>query len=108
MYGDGSESDPSWEGDLGADLRNPSFDMSYWEALNHRLRRSYLALLLLLLLAWITRITVFEASEPWRQTAAIFMIPGELVVGVVAVFYAVVLAITVWSARKGRTQEFDE
>lgn len=107
VYDGESTAGREWEQQLSDELRRPSFDMSYWEALNHRLRRSYLALLFILLVAWIARITVFEAQEPWQATASIFMIPGELVVGFVAVFYAAVVAITIWSAREDRTQEFE-
>ena len=95
-----------WQTELGEDLRRPTFDISLAEAINHRLRRSYMALLLILLVAWIARITAFEPSESWRETAALFTIPGEFVVGAVAVFYAVAVALTLWSAREERTEEF--
>lgn len=100
--------DGDWQAELGDELRTPTFDISVIGAINHRLRRSYLALLLILLVAWIARITVFETSEPWRQTASIFVIPGEVVIGVVAVFYVIVVGIVVWSGHNNRTQEFQK
>lgn len=101
-------SSTDWQTRLSEELRDPTFEISFLQALSHRLRRSYLALLLILLLAWLTRITVFEPSEPWRQTASIFVIPGDVVVGIVAAFYAIAIGITIWSAREGRVQEFQE
>jgi len=65
-------------------------------------------LLLLLLAAWIARITVFEASETWEQTSSILTIPGQVVTGIVVGFYVLVLAVAAWSARGGRVREFQE
>ena len=42
-----------------------------------------------------------------RQTASIFVIPGEVVLAVVALFYAIVVGIVIWSAQRERTQEFE-
>lgn len=108
MYSPGGAGPSKWRDELSDELRNPRFNISFRQALNHRLRRSYLALLLLLLAAWITRITVFEPSESWRQTASILVLPGEVVTGAVAVFYAVLVAVAAWSARGGRVREFQE
>lgn len=108
VYASDPTPDTDWQTRLSEELRDPAFEISFLQALSHRLRRSYLALLLILLLAWLTRITVFEPSEPWRQTASIFVIPGDVVVGVVAAFYVIAVGITVWSAREGRVQEFQE
>jgi len=95
-----------WTADLGDELRNPSFDMSYWHAVNHRLRRSYFALLSVLVVAWVARVTVYTADEPWRQSAEILFVPGEAVAGAVAVFYVALVVVAVWSVRGDRTREF--
>jgi uncharacterized membrane protein len=97
-----------WQTRLSEELRDPGFEITFPQALSHRLRRSYLALLLILLVAWLARITVFEPSEPWRRTASIFLIPGDVVVALVGVFYVLVVGITVWSARDERVREFQE
>jgi uncharacterized membrane protein len=107
VYAPDSDREGNWQTDLGEELRAPTFEISVVKAINHRLRRSYLALLLILLVAWIARITTFEASEPWQQTASIFVIPGEVVLAVVALFYAIIFGIVIWSAQKERTQEFE-
>jgi len=108
MYAPDPSDDAGWQAKLGNELRDPEFEMSYREALTHRLRRSYVALLLLLLAAWIARITVFEASETWEQTSSILTIPGQVVTGIVVGFYVLVLAVAAWSARGGRVREFQE
>ena len=108
MYSPDSSLDADWQTEIGEELRDPAFEMSFQDALTHRLRRSYLPLLLLLLAAWVARITAFEASESWRQTASILVIPGELVTGVVVVYYAAIMAVAAWSARGSRVREFQE
>lgn len=102
----GEQPPDSWEAELGDQLRNPRLHISFWEAMNHRLRRSYLALQTVLVLAWIARITAYTSDESWREVAGILFIPGEVVVGVVSLFYASLLALTVWSVQDGRTEEF--
>jgi uncharacterized membrane protein len=98
--------DDSWQTRLGAEFRNPTLQISFWEAMNHRLRRSYLALLTILVLAWIARVTVYDPDQSWRQTAGILFISGEIVVGGVALFYVFLTVVTAWSARGERTEEF--
>lgn len=108
MFSPDPSRDSDWRTTLGDELRNPGFKMPLRQALTHRLRRSYLALLLLLFAAWIARITVFERSEAWRETASIFTIPGEVIAGVVVLFYAVLVSLAAWSARGARVEEFQE
>jgi len=99
-------SDDEWATELGEQLRRPTFDISYWAALNHRLRRSYFALVTVLVVAWVARVTVYTADEPWHESASILFVGGEVVVGAVAAFYAVLVVVTAWSARSDRTREF--
>lgn len=101
------ETTPSdWQAKLSEDLRNPSLHLSFREAMNHRLRRSFLALITVLVIAWTARITVFIPDETMRQTARILFIPGEIVISVVGLFYGILIVITVWSAHGPRTEEF--
>lgn len=108
MYSPEPSGDSDWQTKLSEGLRDPGFQMPLREALTHRLRRSYLALLILLFAAWIARITVFEGPEPWQVTASILFIPGEAVLTVVALFYVVLVSIAAWSARGSRVEEFQE
>lgn len=97
-----------WRRRLGEDLKHPAFHLSFREALTHRLRRSYLALVLLLLAAWYARITVFNPDRPWRESASIYVVPGELVVSIVTIFAVILIVLAVWSARDSRIREFQE
>lgn len=82
-----------WREQLSDDYRQPTMKITTEEAIAHRLRRIYLPLFAVLLVAWIVRITAFS-SDPWIGAAAVGLIPGIVVVSVVAVFYvgAVVVA----------------
>lgn len=78
--------DPDWRETLSRDYREPTIKISTEEAIAHRLRRVYLPLFTVLLAAWLVRITAFS-PEPWVTSAAIGMIPGSVVVGLVTLFY---------------------
>ena len=93
MYSPSSDGGSDWQTVLADGLRDPTFGLTFREALTHRLRRSYLALLLLLLAAWIARVTAFEASESWTETASILGISGAIVATVVGLFYAVLVLV---------------
>ncbi|WP_459191955.1 DUF2270 domain-containing protein [Halosimplex sp. J119] len=99
---EGGVADEEWRVRLGDDYRTPTLKIAAEEAIAHRLRRVYLPLFVVLLAAWIVRITAF-APERWTETAAIGTIPGPVVVGLVGAFYAVALAIAfrprTWHAR---------
>lgn len=94
--------DPDWRQALSRDYRTPTLKISTEEAIAHRLRRVYLPLFTVLLAAWFIRITAF-APDPWTTNAAIGMIPGEAVIGLVGLFYlgAIIVAIRprTWHAK---------
>lgn len=101
--------EPDWRERLSEDYRHPTIKITREEAIAHRLRRVYFALALVLLAAWIVRITAF-ADVPWPESAAVGTIPGVAVTGIVAACY---LAATVvafrpreWKAR-GELRERD-
>lgn len=81
-----------WRGELAADYRTPTVKISYEEALAHRLRRIYLPMLSIVLLAWLIRVTVITET-PWPESAAVGAIPGLVVVALVLVLYAVAVAV---------------
>ncbi|WP_226483221.1 DUF2270 domain-containing protein [Natrinema amylolyticum] len=78
--------DPNWREALSQDYREPTIKISTEEAIAHRLRRVYLPLFTVLLAAWLVRITAFS-PEPWVTSAAIGMIPGTIVIGIVVLSY---------------------
>lgn len=101
--------DESWRRRLGSDYRTPTIKITVEEAVAHRLRRIYLPLFLVLLAAWLVRITAFSPDH-WIETAAIGLIPGSVVVATVGTFYAGALGIAIrprtWHA-KGELREED-
>ena len=84
--------DPDWRRSLGRDYRTPAPAIGAEEAIAHRLRRVYLLLLGVVLVAWVARITAFS-SEPWTASAAIGAIPGPVVTGAVGLFYLGALVV---------------
>ena len=100
--------DRDWRADLSRDFRRPTLKVSFWEALANRLRRVYLALLGVLLVAWVFRITVFTGDGDWLTTAAIQRIPGVAVVAAVGAFYAAMVAVTFWPRERHAKGEFRE
>ncbi len=99
---EGGIADEGWRERLGDDYRTPALKITAEEALAHRLRRVYLPLLVLLLVAWLVRITAFSAAS-WVETAAIGMIPGVAVLAAVGLFYAAAVVVAcrprTWHAR---------
>ncbi|MFB6092133.1 MAG: DUF2270 domain-containing protein [Haloquadratum sp.] len=83
---DGGITDEMWRKHLADDYRDPTLKITTEEAIAHRLRRIYLPLSAVLLVAWTVRITAFSA-ESWLATAAIGMIPGWIVVLSVVCLY---------------------
>lgn len=85
-----------WRRQLSDDLREQTIKISYFEAFKRRLSRVYFPLLLLLLFAWLFRITVFESEGTVLETAAVGEAPGIAIIGLVALFYSTILAIRFW------------
>ena len=92
-----------WYPSLGEDLRTPVFHIGPRQAMSRRLRRNYGWMFLILLLAWIVKITsaklqpaagVSEFAFSFKDTlenAALGPLPGWLVMAIVAVFYGWIL-----------------
>jgi len=97
-----------WRVELSQDYREPMVKVSMQEALANRLRRVYLALLGVLLVAWVFRVTAFAAREDWIETAAIARIQGLVVIAVVVAFYVALLAIALWPRERQAKGEFSK
>ncbi|QFU84505.1 DUF2270 domain-containing protein [Natronorubrum aibiense] len=97
-----------WRVELSQDYREPTVKVSMQEALANRLRRVYLALLGVLLVAWVFRVTAFAAREDWVETAAIARIQGLVVIAVVVAFYVALLAIALWPRERQAKGEFSK
>lgn len=92
-----------WRHELGEDLRTPTLKIPYRHAFARRLRRVYLPLLAVLVGAWVVRVTAFVPGEPVRESAAVGSVSGRLVLGAVAAFSLVLLAVALLS--QSRTEE---
>ena len=95
---------------VGEGLRAPKFLLSQRAALARRLRRNYIYLFLILLLAWVVKISTPSLQTVGLRTgfvgslrqavdsAALGPIPGVAIVVVVAAFYAGLLAFVIFAA----------
>ncbi len=93
------EIEKGWTRVLGDDLRRPKFHISLDQAMSRRLRRNYCWLFVILLLAWLLKITSAKLQPgagqdelgfslpDWLGNAAIGPLPGWLVIVGVAAFY---------------------
>jgi uncharacterized membrane protein len=97
-----------WRRLISDDLRNPAVKTRPFTALSRRLRRIYYPLLLVLLAAWLARITVFQPDQPWHVTASVLGIPGVVTVAGVGVFYLAATAAVVYGAVWRGGGEFHE
>ena len=96
---------PNWLQTLGESLRKPQFLVSHRVAFARRLRRNYLHMYLILLLAWVLKIST-PSLQPegvsigfvrsvWEAVgnAALGPVPGWLVVVIIAISFAALLAV---------------
>jgi uncharacterized membrane protein len=105
FYGEvlGAENNSQWGAHLLKALRNPSPTISRFGALGWRLRRNYVWIFVLVLLAWVGKLHL--AGPPtWAPAelaarAGVGDVPDWLVVGLVAAFYVYLLVITLAAER---------
>lgn len=91
--------DPDWARVLGQDLRRPTFSISLRAAMSRRLRRNYFWMFLVLLLAWVLKISSstlhqdaihLDTAQPTLEmvrTLALGPLPGWAVLLAVLAFY---------------------
>jgi len=84
---------PDWREQLADDYRQPTLKIGYEEALAHRLRRIYLPMLAIVLVAWVIRTTVISET-PWPESAAVGAVPGPAVVGTVLAGFVLAVVIS--------------
>ncbi|MGO4832231.1 DUF2270 domain-containing protein, partial [Rhizobiaceae sp. 2RAB30] len=94
-----------WQLILGESLRSPKFLISHRAAFARRLRRNYLYMFLILLLAWVLKLSTPSLQAGATDTgfvqslrsavsaASLGPLPGWLVVAIVAVFFAGLLSV---------------
>jgi uncharacterized membrane protein len=99
VFSPADEPDAGWMRDLSDDLKKPVFLMSRGLAFSRRLRRNYIWMFLILLVAWLLKISsprlmpeggaghFAHSLAEWSDNATIGPLPGWLVVAAVAAFY---------------------
>jgi len=102
-----------WKKLVCEDLILPSFKISKLEAIGRRLKRNYVFIFILIMVAWVTKIFL-HASEPITSSRALYhalrvgYIPSWLVAGTFIATFACVIGITIYVGKKssGEITEF--
>ena len=102
-----------WKKLVCEDLILPSFKISKLEAIGRRLKRNYVFIFILIMVAWVTKIFL-HASEPITSSRALYHalrvghIPSWLVAGTFIGTFACVISITIYVGKKssGEITEF--
>jgi uncharacterized membrane protein len=89
---EGDPTDEGWRAELAEDYRQPTLKITAEEAIAHRLRRIYLPLVAVLDAAWVVRVTAFGPAR-WPESAAIGMVPGTVVTGLLALLFAAAVVV---------------
>lgn len=86
----------AWREMLSAELLQPHFAISMWEAVGRRLRRNYSWIFAVLVLSWMIKIAIHPTiARDWStimNRASIGPIPGLVVIGAGVVFNSVLIA----------------
>lgn len=110
MFAPESDPEKDWAKSLGKDLREPEFLMSLRTAMSRRLRRNYSWMFLILLLAWVLKISSPKLQDLGTQqdmaaslqeivgNAALGALPGWAVLIMVASLYAWIAYTTFMAA----------
>jgi uncharacterized membrane protein len=95
--------DPELSTKMAESLLNPQFPISMWEALGRRLRRNYLWIYFVLLMAWFAKLLLFPVSitslDEFVSRAQMGIAPGWLVMTVVLTFYTALVVIALITRR---------
>ncbi len=95
-----------WRQMLAEDLLIPCFKISAFEAVGRRLKRNYVFIYVIILVAWLTKISLHAPSPITNWTTfyeALHVgetIPGWGIAVIFVVTVAVVLGLTIWTAFK--------
>ena len=90
---------PDWAETLAGHLLHPTFPISAWEAFGRRLRRNYLWIYAIILLAWMVKVSLQPvAIKSWTgfvARAAIGGLPGEVVSIIVGLSFVALVIVSV-------------
>ena len=90
---------PEWAESLAENLLLPSFPISMWEAFGRRLRRNYLAILVILRMSWVGKGFLFPIpATSWGEfvsRSAIASISGQVVIAMGAIYYGFLVIVAI-------------
>lgn len=97
-----------WRSLVSEDLRNPKIKIGLFEAVGRRLRRIYLALLMIMLAAWFAQLSI-AAQSPWSLVAeaSLWVIPGEIVTAGVLGYFLLLIAVALWPVEREAKGELE-
>lgn len=91
--------DKEWAEHISADLVNPHFTISEWEAVGKRLRANYIWIFILLALSWALKVYLHPYPAPTLEVfldrAQVGLVPGWMVIFIGCLFNAVVFFLAV-------------
>jgi uncharacterized membrane protein len=96
-----------WRDLLCEDLLIPTYKMSALEAVGRRLKRNYIWLFAVILVAWIEKIFLHAARRPiqswaeFREELQYGTFPAEVILIAVALFYAFLVGLLVYTLKQG-------
>ncbi len=101
----------SWREMVAMDLDLPKYKTSYWEAIGFRLRRNYVWIFLIVLGAWILKLTMhptisFNPGEIWSRLQT-GIVPAWVILLLGIVFYSVMFGL-IWIGRRIHGGEPDD
>lgn len=96
----GGDALPGWKEALWASLEHPQSPITWLESLGWRLRRTYLLIYAALLVAWYGKlIQQHPQAKLTLEAVAVKPLSGALVVGLVGVFYVLLILLAVLASR---------
>jgi len=106
LFAAGKPVDPEWARKLAHSLDHPKFKISFYDAMSRRLRRNYFWIFLMMLLAWVLKLStpslqevdagrdVVTSLREVVSNASLGFLPGWFVLGAVALFYGWLVTMT--------------
>jgi uncharacterized membrane protein len=92
---------PQWAENLADNVQHPKLPVSMWEALGLRLRRNYLWIFLIIILAWIAKYWLFPVPatdlQGFISRAAIGPVSGTIVVSLSLAYFAFLTLVAIFT-----------
>lgn len=106
LRGRGLDVSNGWNQVLADDYTGLYYHISFAEAVGRRLRRNYMAIFAIQLLAYFAKLAVhpepLATAAEFFERAAIGPVPGAVALAAGALFYGTLIAVAVWTRRNSR------